>query len=143
MKVIALQEYTDKYISMFEGEIREITDEILADELIANEILAEKSDEEETPVQKPVLNFTYDETEEEWSCNYTWEEIESLDEDKNWVKIDDINYPIFVTSVSGSTLIWFVRMSFNSRTKLELKKISMTEEDVITAEDLTYKLETE
>lgn len=34
MKVVALQEYTDKYISMYEGEIRNVTDEVLLQDLI-------------------------------------------------------------------------------------------------------------
>lgn len=47
MKVKALKEYTDKYISIYEGEIRYVTDEILAEELIEAGVLEEMSEEEE------------------------------------------------------------------------------------------------
>lgn len=41
-KIIALQEYTDKYVSFYEGEIRNIEDK-LADQLIEKGIVAEHS----------------------------------------------------------------------------------------------------
>lgn len=43
MEIIALQEYTDKYISLYEGEIRNVNKE-LADRLIEKGIVAEHSD---------------------------------------------------------------------------------------------------
>ena len=45
-EVIALQEYTDKHISLYEGEIRNIEDK-LANELIEKGIIAEHSSDEE------------------------------------------------------------------------------------------------
>ncbi len=44
-EIIALQEYTDKHISLYEGEIRNIEDK-LADELIEKGIVAEHSSNE-------------------------------------------------------------------------------------------------
>ena len=43
-QIIALQEYTDKFISLYQGEIRNIEDN-LADKLIEEGIVAEHSDE--------------------------------------------------------------------------------------------------
>ena len=42
-EIIALKEYTDKYVSLYEGEIRNIENN-LADRLITQEIVAEHSD---------------------------------------------------------------------------------------------------
>ena len=47
MRVKALKEYTDKFISIYEGDIRTVTDEILAEELIEAGILEEMTEEEE------------------------------------------------------------------------------------------------
>lgn len=45
MEIIALQEYTDKYVSLYEGQIRNIADSI-AQKLIEQGIVAEHSDGE-------------------------------------------------------------------------------------------------
>lgn len=47
MRVKALKEYTDKFISIYEGDIRTVTDEILAAELIEAGVLEEMTEEEE------------------------------------------------------------------------------------------------
>lgn len=139
MKVVALQEYTDKYISMYEGEIRNVTDEVLLQDLIERQILAEKTDEEEeTPVEEVIFEFTQNEDTQEWSCNYTWAEISDINYSKTWIKINSINYPVFLRSIQGSTRIWFVRMNFNESQGLVLNKITLTENDVITVQELTY-----
>ena len=44
MEIIALQQYTDKYVSLYEGEIRNLEDS-LATQLIEKEIVAEHSDD--------------------------------------------------------------------------------------------------
>lgn len=44
MEIIALQEYTDKYISLYQGEIRNVSDVSLAQKLISDGIIAEHSD---------------------------------------------------------------------------------------------------
>ena len=46
MKIRALQEYTDQYISIFEDDVREVNDP-LAEKLIEDGIVAEETDEEE------------------------------------------------------------------------------------------------
>lgn len=66
MRVKALKEYTDKFISIYEGDIRTVTDEILAEELIEAGILEEMTEEEEeeeettptveTPADPPTEN---------------------------------------------------------------------------------------
>lgn len=43
MEIIAKQEYTDKYVSLYEGEIRNIPD-VIAEKLIEQNIVAEHSD---------------------------------------------------------------------------------------------------
>lgn len=139
MKVVALQEYTDKYISMYEGEIRNVTDEVLLQDLIEKQILAEKTDEEEeTPAEEIILEFTQNEDTQEWSCNYTSAEISNINYSKTWIKINGVDYPGFLRSMQGSTRIWFVRMSFNEYQGLVLNKITLTENDAITVQELTY-----
>ena len=43
-EIIALQEYTDKYVSLYEGQIRNLTDDI-ANQLIAKQIVKEHNDQ--------------------------------------------------------------------------------------------------
>ena len=43
-EIIALKEYTDQYVSLYEGEIRNIADN-LADRLIEQGVVAEHSDD--------------------------------------------------------------------------------------------------
>ena len=47
MKIKALKEYTDQYISIYEEDVREVTDEVLAAKLIEEGILEEVTEEEE------------------------------------------------------------------------------------------------
>ena len=47
-QIIALQEYTDKYISLYEGEIRNIQNSI-ADKLIQQGVVAEHSEDQIAP----------------------------------------------------------------------------------------------
>lgn len=52
MKIKALKEYTDQYISIYEEDVREVTDEVLAAKLIEDGVLeevTEEEEEEETP----------------------------------------------------------------------------------------------
>ncbi len=51
MKIKALKEYTDQYISIYEEDVREVTDEVLAAKLIEEGVLEEvtEEEEEETP----------------------------------------------------------------------------------------------
>lgn len=56
MKIKALKEYTDQYISIYEEDVREVTDE-LATKLIEEGVLEEVIEEEEetpTPVSDSV-----------------------------------------------------------------------------------------
>lgn len=56
MKIKALKEYTDQYISIYEEDVREVTDEVLAAKLIEDGVLQEKTEEEEeeeTPSEDP------------------------------------------------------------------------------------------
>lgn len=46
MEIIALQEYTDQYVSLYEGEIRNISDTSLAADLIERGIVAEHDEVE-------------------------------------------------------------------------------------------------
>lgn len=47
MKIKALKEYTDQYISIYEEDVREVTDEVLAAKLIEDGVLEEMTEEEE------------------------------------------------------------------------------------------------
>ena len=47
MKIKALKEYTDQYISIYEEDVREVTDEVLAAKLIEEGVLEEVTEEEE------------------------------------------------------------------------------------------------
>lgn len=47
MKIKALKEYTDQYISIYEEDVREVTDEVLAAKLIEEGVLKEMTEEEE------------------------------------------------------------------------------------------------
>lgn len=60
MKVKALKEYSDKFIAMFEGDIRTVTDEPLAEELIEAGILEDMTEEEEEQPTDPVEPVTED-----------------------------------------------------------------------------------
>lgn len=56
MKIKALKEYTDQYISIYEEDVREVTDEVLAAKLIEEGVLkevTEEEEEEETPTSTP------------------------------------------------------------------------------------------
>ena len=61
MEIIAKQEYTDKYVSLYEGEIRNIPD-VIANKLIEQNIVAEHSDS----------NPSGGEGEEEKNNNVVW-----------------------------------------------------------------------
>lgn len=53
MKIKALKEYTDQYISIYEEDVREVTDEVLAAKLIEDGVLAEVTEEEEGGEETP------------------------------------------------------------------------------------------
>ena len=53
MKIKALKEYTDQYISIYEEDVREVTDEILAAKLIEDGVLEEVTEEEEEETETP------------------------------------------------------------------------------------------
>lgn len=60
MEVIALQQYTDKYISLYEGEIRNIAND-LAQRLIKNKIVREHDkipDDSKNETITPIINYT-------------------------------------------------------------------------------------
>lgn len=69
-QIIALQEYSDKYISLYEGEIRNIED-ILADKLIEQGIVAEHNDNSNSN------NIVFIE-ENNHKLSMTWQEIYNL-----------------------------------------------------------------
>ena len=84
-QIIALQEYTDKFISLYEGEIRNIEDN-LADKLIEEGIVAEHSDSsgdsgENNNIVK--VNFTYVRAEDKMISDKTFDELlDALDDGK-------------------------------------------------------------
>lgn len=53
MKIKALKEYTDQYISIYEEDVREVTDEVLAAKLIEDGVLKEVTEEEEGGEETP------------------------------------------------------------------------------------------
>ncbi len=57
-EIIALKEYTDKYVSLYEGEIRNIGDGI-ADKLIEQGIVAEHSDDSGKDSKENDIMFVY------------------------------------------------------------------------------------
>lgn len=139
MKVVALQEYTDKYISMYQGEIRNVTDELLAQDLIDKEILAEKTDGgEDTPEEeKVILEFTYDLNNDTWSCNHTWEEINEINWNKEQVKLDGNTFPIFLVDIQSSSITLYVRSVFTEST-IRLEILTITSDDV-TGQTVQYE----
>lgn len=64
MEIIALQEYTDKYVSLYQGEIRNIVDP-LAERLIAQGVVAEHKDKQ--PNWKLFTQLSYSEPQPEIS----------------------------------------------------------------------------
>ena len=82
MEIIALQEYTDKYISLYEGQIRNIEDK-LAEELIEEGIVAEHTDDgdkKDSSVPTIIFWSQYDQPSGvvTTKSNYTKEEILNL-----------------------------------------------------------------
>lgn len=82
MEIIALQEYTDKYISLYEGQIRNIEDK-LAEELIEKGIVAEHTDDgdkKDSSVPTIIFWSQYDQPSGvvTTKSNYTKEEILNL-----------------------------------------------------------------
>lgn len=74
MKIIALQEYTDKYISLYEGEIRNIND-LLAQRLIEKGIVKEHSD---SSSDKGIIIIDISRFQAGEKINKTWQEIYNL-----------------------------------------------------------------
>lgn len=74
MKIIALQEYTDKYISLYEGEIRNINDP-LAQRLIEKGIVKEHSD---SSSDKGITIIDISRFQVGEKINKTWQEIYNL-----------------------------------------------------------------
>ena len=95
-KIIALQQYTDKFISLYQGEIRNIQDS-LADKLIEEGIVAQHSDdgsqggggESSSSSSFFVIKTTdYDSDEGQWSkINCTFEEIKDAFYNKHLIPI--------------------------------------------------------
>lgn len=95
-EIIALQEYTDKFVSLYKGEIRYIEDG-LANELIEKEIVAQNSSDGsqggggESSSSSPffVIKTTdYDSDEGQWSkINCTFEEISDAFYNKHLIPI--------------------------------------------------------
>lgn len=74
MEIIALQEYTDKYISLYEGEIRNINDP-LAQRLIEKGIVKEHSD---SSSDKGITIIDISRFQVGEKINKTWQEIYNL-----------------------------------------------------------------
>ena len=79
-QIIALQQYTDKYVSLYEGEIRNISDTI-ANKLIEEDIVAEHSDSSGGgsgggfPLEIMVVNFHVPLSGSEITSDKTYGEI--------------------------------------------------------------------
>lgn len=90
MQIIALQQYTDKYVSLYQGQIRNIPDQI-AQKLIEQNIVAEHSSDEGGEGSSSqgdnffiIKTVDYDTDENTWSrINYTFAEIEDAIINKN------------------------------------------------------------
>ena len=77
-QIIALQQYTDKFISLYEGEVRNIQDS-LADKLIEKGVAAEHDkDEKISSLEDLLLTISITETPgmtTTYTCNLTYDEI--------------------------------------------------------------------
>ena len=80
MQIIALQEYTDKYVSLYQGQIRNIPDQI-AQKLIEQNIVAEHGDSEGAGnvviCDIDCKNYVaqYDNQRHDVECKYSFDEI--------------------------------------------------------------------
>jgi len=74
MEIIALQEYTDKYISLYEGEIRNVNKE-LADRLIEKGIVTEHTEDGTTKSDIMIVNIGVRTGETTYLMDHTGEEI--------------------------------------------------------------------
>ena len=80
-EIIALQEYSDKYISLYEGEVRNIGNEI-ADRLIEEGIVAEHSNKSNSSEDLFIVGFKWQYDSElddtKLTCDKTFDEIKSF-----------------------------------------------------------------
>lgn len=81
MEVIALQEYTDKYVSLYEGEIRNINDP-LAERLIEKGVVANHEDQKEQQQQEREPNWVL-----YWNMENDFVDSEKLIPENTLVKV--------------------------------------------------------
>lgn len=108
MQIIALQEYTDKYVSLYQGQIRNIPDQI-AQKLIEQNIVAEHGDSSSEGGGNVVIcdidckNYIaqHDNQRHDVECEYSFDEIFNMLKNGKIVIAH-----IYTSTVPGSTDVY-------------------------------------
>ena len=114
-QIIALQEYTDKVISLYEGQIRNIQNS-LADKLIEEGIVAEHSDSSGDGGKNNNIvrvNFTYVHAEDKMISDKTFDELlDALDDGKILMGVQGEKMTTGSTAVCGVSWVSFYAGTF-------------------------------
>lgn len=112
MEIIALQEYTDKYISLYEGEIRNISTQ-LAQRLIEQGIVTEHGDKSNLSEDLFIISFNWQYNSEledtKIICDKTFDEIKSF-----FAEYYNFETDVFTKKIIGYLVGSFsIRMGYN------------------------------
>lgn len=116
-EIIALQEYTDKYVSLYEGEIRNIQDR-LADKLIEKGIVAEHSDSEdgEDPGEKGIIYVNMELTIDGGERTVNYDSTETLRFDDIKDLIDNGQMVFLKVQSPGNAILYYSLNQIQSNT---------------------------
>ena len=101
MEIIALQEYTDKYVSLYEGQIRNVSDG-LAQKLIEKGIVAEHDEEQKGDDLLTVTVTLIPGQTNTYKCDLTCEDVKNYFLAKGFSGQTIIsNYPIIINYITA------------------------------------------